>query len=150
MMSFVQTAVKLSYRDLESSRSIETPRNMRFRYGYICRLIDDGELQALPASLRTRTRTFHKAAYWKSISLMRRDAEHVLKVRREKMAACQQWDFQALLNDYARIQMLLAKLTIAGMSHSLHLGAGLESARQALREFEAFLTPAFSPLAMTA
>jgi hypothetical protein len=136
--------------DVENSRRIETPRDLRFRYGYICRLIDDGELMALPVPLRTRTRSFHKAAYWKSLSLLRRDAEHVLKVRRERMAAEQQWNFQDLLKDYGRIQMLLAKLTVAGVSHSIHLGAGLDSARQACLEFEAFLTSASSLHAATA
>jgi hypothetical protein len=156
IMSFMETTVESSRREPESSRRIETPRDMRFRYGYICRLIDDGELQTLPAPLRTRTRSFHKAAYWKSLSLMRRDADFVLKTRRERMASLQQWDFQALLNDYARVQVLLAKLTVAGMSHSIHLGAGLESARQACREVEVFLASASalvnasSPLAMTA
>jgi hypothetical protein len=143
-MSFLQTAARPSDREVESSRRIERPRDLRFRYGYICRLIDDDDLRALPAELRTRTRAVHKTAYWKSLSLLRRDAELVLKVRRERMAACQQWDFQALLNDYARFRILLAKLTIAGMSHSIHLGAGLESARQACLEFEAFLAAASS------
>jgi hypothetical protein len=130
--------------DIETSRRIETPRDLRFRYGYLCRLIDDGDLQILPAPLRSRTRSFHKAAYWKSLSLLRRDAEYILKVRRERMAAEQKWDFPVLVNDYARIHVLLAKLTVAGMSHSIHLGAGIESARQACLEFEAFLTSASS------
>jgi hypothetical protein len=116
----------------------------RFRYGYICRLIDDGELQNLPAALRASTRAAHKAAYWKSVSLLRRDAESVLRIRRERMAAEKQWDFQILVNDYARVQMLLAKLTVAGMGHSVRLGAGMESARNSLREFEMLLTsPSF-------
>jgi hypothetical protein len=149
-MSSLQTSVSPLRHDVENSRRIEVPRDFRFRYGYICRLIDDDELAALPTPLRSRTRSFHKAAYWKSLSLLRRDAEHVLKVRRERMAAEQTWDFQALVNDYSRIHLLLAKLTIAGMSHSIHLGAGLESAQQACREFEALLTSSWSPLAATA
>jgi hypothetical protein len=143
-MPFVQMPVQASCNDVENHRAAEAPRDFRFRYGYICRLIDDGELQALPAPLRTRTRTFHKAAYWKSLSLMRRDADHIFKVKRERMAAEQQWSFESLLNDYARIQLLMAKLTVAGLSHSIHLGAGLESARQACFEFEAFLTTSTS------
>jgi hypothetical protein len=129
-----------SPKDFADSRKIEVRRNFRFRYGHICRLIDDSELDGLPATLRARTRSFHKETYWKSISLLRRDAEVVLKLRREKMAAQQEWDFQTLVNDYARVQMLLAKLTLAGMSHSVRLGAGLDAARQACREFETFLT----------
>jgi hypothetical protein len=123
--------------DYVGSRRIEVRRDFRFRYGYICRLIDDSELDGMPAALRTRTRSFHKETYWKSVSLL----------RREKMAANREWDFQSLVNDYARVQLLLAKLTVAGMSHSVRLGAGLEGARQACREFEAFLTPSLVPVA---
>jgi len=137
--------------EFASTRRIGTPRQaMRFRYGYICRLIDDGELDGLSASLRSRTRSVHKAAYWKSLSLLRRDAEQVLKMRRERMAAFQDWDFKVLVNDYARVQVLLGKLTLAGMSHSIRLGAGLESARQACREFEALLSPGISSAALAA
>jgi hypothetical protein len=103
-------------------------------------------LQALPEPLRARTRAFHKAAYWKSVSLLRRDVDFVLKVRRERMAACQQWNFPAVLNDYARMQKLLGTLVLAGISHSIHLEAGLESVRQAASEFEAFLASAATPL----
>lgn len=139
-MDSVQT-IDVGRDSFSGARRFETPRpSVRFRYGYICRLIDDSELSALPAALRSRVRTFHKSAYWKSLSLLRRDAERVLKIRRERMAACQEWDFQVLVNDYARIQLLLAKLTLAGMSHSVRLGAGLESARLACQEFEAFLS----------
>ena len=137
--------------DFVGIRRMEAPRQaMRFRYGYICRLIDDRELDGLSGSLRSRTRSLHKAAYWKSLSLLRRDAERVLKVRRERMAAFQDWDFQVLVNDYARIQVLLGKLALAGIGHSIHLGAGLESARQACREFEAFLSPGLSSAALAA
>jgi hypothetical protein len=131
--------------DYAGLRNVEVRRDFRFRYGYICRLIDDAELKGMPAALRARTRSVHKETYWKSVSLLRRDAERVLRLRREKMAAQQAWDFQALLNDYARVQLLLAKLTVAGMSHSIRLGAGLESAREACREFENFLAqPTFA------
>jgi hypothetical protein len=41
-------------------------------------------------------------------------------------------------------------LTVAGVSHSIHLGAGLDSARHACQEFEALLTSSWSPLAATA
>jgi hypothetical protein len=137
--------------DFVSTRRIENPAEARFRYGYLCRLIDDRELLSIPEPLRSRTRSIHKASYWKSLSLLRRDAERILKIRREKMAAERQWDFQLLVNDYARIQVLLGKLTVAGLSHSVHLGAGLDAAREALGEFERLLTPvslarpAFSP-----
>jgi hypothetical protein len=136
--------------ELSQSSRIQTPAESRFRYGYICRLIDDSELDRLPASLRSRTRSTHKAAYWKSLSLLRRDAERVLKMRRQKMAAEQAWDFQFLVNEYGRIQLLLAKLTLAGMGHSIHLGAGVDAARQACLEFEAFLTVSSSAHAATA
>jgi hypothetical protein len=116
-----------------------TSEKIRFRYGYICRLIDDSELQDLPKDLRSQTRERHKAFYWKSLSLLRRDAVRVLKLRREKMSAIGAWDFQTLVNDHARIQLLLAKLTLAGITHSVRLGAGLDSARQACLEFESFL-----------
>src|SRR5580704_5201813 len=105
--------------DYAGSGRIEVRRDFRFRYGYICRLIDDNELHGMPAGLRARTRSFHKATYWKSVSLLRRDAEQVLHLRREQMAAKREWDFQSLVNDYARVQLLLAKLTVAGISHSV-------------------------------
>jgi hypothetical protein len=125
-------------------------RDFRFRYGYICRLIDDTELRGLPSELRAHTRSVHKATYWKSLSLLRRDAESVLRLRREKMAANQKWDFEMLVGDYARVHLLLAKLTLAGVGHSIHLGAGLDSARQACLEFEALLTATSSLRAATA
>jgi hypothetical protein len=136
--------------DFVSARRVEAQTRLRFRYGYICRLIDDSELQGMPAALRSRTRTAHKATYWKSLSLLRRDAERVLRLRREKMAAQQEWDFQTLVNDYTRVQMLLAKLTLAGVNHSIRLGAGLEGARQACREFEVLLTSPASLLPASA
>jgi hypothetical protein len=131
--------------DLASTRRIEVRKDVRFRYGYICRLIDDSQIQDLPPVLRARIRSEHKSFYWKSLSLLKRDANRVLKLQREKMASQQQWDFQALTNDYIRIQTLLAKLTLAGMSHSIRLGAGLESAQRACRECEAFLTASAFP-----
>jgi len=134
--------VKAGNSQSGDARPGDARQALRFRYGYICRLIDDSELRELPAGLRARTRKTHKSAYWKSVSLLRRDADRVLKLRREKMAACRAWDFQALVNDHAKIQLLLVKLTLAGVSHSIRLGAGLESARQACHEFEAFLAPA--------
>jgi hypothetical protein len=141
-MASLQTSDFLWRDQSISHRRTQTPRDLRFRYGYICRLIDDDELRSLPGYLRSRTRSVHKAAYWKSLSLLRRDAEYVLRVRREQMSALKEWDFQTLLNDYSRIQMLLAKLTVAGLSHSVRLGAGLDAARQALHEVEAFLSAA--------
>jgi hypothetical protein len=137
-----QQAAEQWRNDFFSSRRLESPREARFRYGYLCRLIDDAELDRLPEPLRSRTRDIHKASYWKTLSLLRRDAEFVLRVRREKMAAEKQWDFALLVSDYSRIQLLLMKLTLAGLSHSVRLGAGLESAREACREFETFLSPA--------
>lgn len=144
------TNLKPFSTDYSGLRNVEVRRDFRFRYGYICRLIDDSELQGLPSALRARTRSVHKEAYWKSVSLLRRDAERVLHVRREKMAAQREWDFQSLVNDYARVHLLLAKLTIAGMSHSVRLGAGLESAREACREFENFLAQPTFALAASA
>lgn len=138
-MATLQTRIVPFRNDFANGRRIETARDTRFRYGYICRLIDDSDLAGLPSELRSRTRSVHKAAYWKSVSLLRRDAEHVLKLRREKMAAKQEWDFQSLVGDYARVQMLLVKLTVAGLGHSVRLGAGLDAAREACREFEAML-----------
>jgi hypothetical protein len=140
--SVYKSAVENWRNDFAGSRKIESPRVARFRYGYLCRLIDDRELAGLPQHLRTRTRSAHKASYWKSLSLLRRDAETILKVRRQKMAAEKKWDFESLVGDYARIQMLLGKLTLAGYGHSLHLGAGFEAAQQACAEFEAFLSSA--------
>jgi len=55
-----------------------------------------------------------------------------------------------LVGDYGRVQILLAKLTLAGMGHSVRLGAGLDSARQACLEFEALLTGPSSLHAATA
>jgi hypothetical protein len=149
-MATLQTTAAPNQTEFASSARIGTRRDLRFRYGYICRLIDDGELRGLPSALRSRTRSVHKATYWKSLSLLRRDAECVLRLRREKMSANQDWDFEALVGDYARVQMLLAKLTLAGLGHSVRLGAGLDSARQACLEFEALLGATSSPHAATA
>jgi hypothetical protein len=132
-------------RDFAASARIESSHEARFRYSYLCRLIDDRELEGLPEPLRSRAREVHKATYRKNLSLLRRDAEHVLRVRREKMAAEQEWNFQLLVDDYARVRVLIGKLKFAGLCHALHLGAGLDSARQALREFESILTAAVIP-----
>ena len=111
-----------------------------FRYSYLCRLIDDRELQDFEPSVRSELRRAHKQAYWKNLSLLRRDAAHVLRVRREKMSAPQDWDFSALVNDYARVQYLLATLTMAGLSHSTRILIGLEQVRVACSEFETLFT----------
>ena len=129
-------------RDFAAPSLIESSREARFRYSYLCRLIDDRELEGLSEPLRSRTREAHRATYLKNVSLLRRDAEHVLRVRREKMAAEQEWNFQLLVDDYARVRLLIGKLKFAGLCHALHLGAGLDAARQALREFESILTAA--------
>ncbi|HZL56793.1 MAG TPA: hypothetical protein VFC21_06920 [Bryobacteraceae bacterium] len=121
----------------------------QFRYSYLCRLIDDAELSGLAPSLRAELRRTHKKAYWKNLSLLRRDAALILKVRREKMAAHREWNFNALVNDYARIQFLLATLTIAGMSHTTRAAVGLARARAACSEFETLFT-SFQPLVATA
>ena len=150
MATTFQTTVASFRTDSPNSPRVTARREFRFRYGYICRLIDDSELRGLPSGLRSRTRSVHKASYWKSLSLLRRDAESVLRLRREKMSAQKEWDFETLVGDYARVQVLLAKLTLAGVGHSMRLGAGVESARQACAEFEAFLAIPSSPLAATA
>jgi hypothetical protein len=110
---------------------ISRPSVRGFRYSYLCRLIDDSELQDFDPAVRSELRRVHKQAYWKNLSLLRRDASHVLKVRREMMSAQQDWDFNALVSDYARVQVLLATLTMAGISHSTRFSAGLERARVA-------------------
>jgi hypothetical protein len=116
------------------------PASRRFRYSYLCRLIDDSELQDFDPSVRSELRRAHKQAYWKNLSLLRRDAAHVLKVRREMMSAQQDWDFNSLVSDYARVQVLLATLTMAGFSHSTRFSVGLERARLACSEFETLFT----------
>jgi hypothetical protein len=120
------------------------PASRRFRYSYLCRLIDDSELQDFDPAVRSELRRAHKQAYWKNLSLLRRDAAHVLKIRREMMSAQQDWDFNALVSDYARVQILLATLTMAGLSHSTRFSVGLERARVACSEFETLFTS--SPL----
>jgi hypothetical protein len=120
------------------------PVSRRFRYSYLCRLIDDSELQDFDPSVRAELRRAHKQAYWKNLSLLRRDAADVLKVRREMMGAQQDWDFNSLVSDYARVQVLLATLTMAGLSHSTRFSVGLERARVACSEFETLFTS--SPL----
>jgi hypothetical protein len=120
------------------------PTASRFRYSYLCRLIDDSELQDFDSSVRSELRRAHKQAYWKNLSLLRRDAAHVLKVRREMMSAQQDWDFNALVSDYARVQVLLGTLIMAGLSHSTRFSVGLERARAACSEFETLFTS--SPL----
>jgi len=148
-MATLQTTAR-PFRTEVSSPRVPARSEFRFRYGYICRLLDDNELNGLPSALRSRTRSVHKASYWKSLSLLRRDAESVLRLRRERMAACKEWNFETLVGDYARVQMLLAKLTLAGVGHSMHLGAGVEGVRQACAEFEAFLATPSSRLVATA
>ena len=128
---------------VEGSRT-SRPTLGRFRYSYLCRLIDDSELQDFDPSVRSDLRRAHKQAYWKNLSLLRRDAAHVLKVRREMMSAQQDWDFNALVSDYARVQVLLGTLTMAGLSHSTRFSVGLERARVACSEFETMFTS--SPL----
>jgi hypothetical protein len=120
------------------------PVSRRFRYSYLCRLIDDSELQEFDPSVRSELRRAHKQAYWKNLSLLRRDAAKVLKVRREMMGAEKAWDFNALVSDYARVQVLLVTLTMAGVSHSTRFSVGLERARVACSEFETLFTS--SPL----
>ena len=56
--------------------------------------------------------------------------------------AKKQWDFESLVGDYARVQLLLGKLTLAGLGHTIHLAAGFEAAQQARPQFESFLTTA--------
>jgi hypothetical protein len=128
---------------VQASGTFRQPSS-RFRYSYLCRLIDDSELQDFDPSVRSELRRAHKHAYWKNLSLLRRDAAHVLKVRREMMSAQQDWDFNALVSDYARVQVLLGTLTMAGLSHSTRFSVGLERARVACSEFETLFTS--SPL----
>lgn len=122
----------------------------RFRYSYLCRLIDDSELQEFAPEVRTELRRVHKQAYWKNLSLLRRDAAYVLKVRRQMMSAQQEWDFNSLVSDYARVQVLLATLAVAGLSHSTRFSVGLERARVACSEFETLFTSSSPLLAGTA
>lgn len=115
---------------------------MRFRYSYLYRLIDDNELRGLTPAIRADIRKVHKEAYWKNLSLLRRDAASVLKLRRDMMAARKNWDFSALVNDYARVQYLLATLTLAGLSHSTRIPAGITAVRTACDEFESMFSVA--------
>ena len=112
----------------------------RFRYSYLYRLIDDREIADLPRSTRAELRRAHKQAYWKNVSLLRRDASLVLKARRTRMGAEQDWDFNSLVGDYARVQMLLATLTLAGLSHTSRVPVLLEQVRTVCTEFETMFT----------
>ena len=112
----------------------------RFRYAYLCRLIDDREIADLPRAARAELRRAHKQAYWKNLSLLRRDANVVLKARRARMGAEQDWDFNSLVGDYARVQMLLAALTVAGLSHTTHIPVLLKQVHGVCAEFEAMFT----------
>ncbi|HKD10125.1 MAG TPA: hypothetical protein VKB79_29725 [Bryobacteraceae bacterium] len=122
---------------------------MRFRYSYLYRLIDDNELRGLSPAIRVEIRKVHKEAYWKNIALLRRDAAHVLKLRRHMMAARKDWDFSALVNDYARVQYLLATLTLAGLTHATRIPSGITAVRTACDEFESLFSDA-SPRAVAA
>lgn len=135
---------------LERSSGTYRAAPRSFRYSYLCRLIDDRELRDFDPSVRSELRRAHKQAYWKNLSLLRRDAAHVLKVRREMMGARQDWDFNSLVSDYARVQVLLATLTMAGVSHSTRFSVGLERARVACSEFETLFTSSSPLLAATA
>ena len=113
---------------------------MRFRYSYLYRLIDDNELRGLSPAIRAEIRKIHKQAYWKNLSLLRRDAARVLKLRRDMMAARKDWDFSALVNDYARVQYLLGTLTLAGITHATRIPAGIQAVRTACQEFESIFS----------
>jgi len=126
------------------------PTSGSFRYSYLCRLIDDSELQDFDPSVRSELRRAHKQVYWKNLALLRRDAARVLKVRREMMGAQQDWDFNSLVSDYAKVQVLLATLTVAGLSHSTRFSVGLERAKVACSEFETLFTSSSPLLAATA
>jgi hypothetical protein len=115
---------------------------MRFRYSYLYRLIDDNELRGLTPAIRAGLRKVHKEAYWKNVALLRRDAARVLQLRRQMMAARKDWDFSALVNDYARVQYLLATLTVAGLSHASRIPAGVNAVRTACDEFESMFSVA--------
>jgi len=117
----------------------------RFRYSYLCRLIDDNELRDFSPDLRSQLRRAHKQAYWKNLSLLRRDAARILKVRRQQMGAQQEWDFNSLVTDYARVQYLIGTLTLAGITHATRVSVGLEYARAACTEIELLFTTS-SPL----
>jgi hypothetical protein len=126
------------------------PVSRRFRYSYLYRLIDDNELQEFDPSVRSELRRAHKQAYWKNLSLLRRDAAYVLKVRREMMSAQKDWDFNSLVSDYAKVQVLLATLAVAGVSHATRFSVGLERARVACSEFETLFSSSSPLLAGTA
>jgi len=115
---------------------------MLFRYSYLYRLIDDNELRGLSPAVRDEIRKAHKQAYWKNLSLLRRDVARVLRLRRGMMAARRDWDFSALVNDYARVQYLLATLALAGLSHSSRIPAGITAVRTACAEFESIFSVA--------
>ena len=117
-----------------------TPAAKGFRYSYLYRLIDDREIADLPRTARAELRHAHMQAYWKNLSLLRRDANIVLKTRRARMGAAQDWDFNSLVGDYARVQMLLAALTLAGLSHATHVPVLREQVRAVCAEFEAMFT----------
>lgn len=112
----------------------------RFRYAYLYRLIDDREIADLPTAARAELRRAHKQVYWKNLSLLRRDANVVLRARRARMGAEQNWDFNSLLGDYARVQMLLATLTVAGLSHTTGVPVLLKQVRAVCTEFETMFT----------
>lgn len=124
-------------------RSSDQVRNIapkRFRYSYLYRLIDDSELDELPSAARAELRRAHKQIYWKNLSLLRRDAARILKVRRTRMSAEQNWDFNTLLSDYTRVQLLLATLTVAGVSHATRIPALRKQVRAACAEFDTMFT----------
>jgi hypothetical protein len=112
-----------------------------FLYGYLSRLLDDRELEAIQdPRVRAQTRAAHREAYWTSLRLLRRDIQRILDRRRKLMDATGQWRFESLVSDAARMWKLLAILRLAGIAHGLRVPALVSAARGACAELERVLT----------
>lgn len=122
---------------------VVAPRSSRsepFVYGYLSRLLDDTELNAIQdPRVRAQTRAAHREAYRTSLRLLRRDIRRILERRRKLMDATEQWSFESLLSDTARMWKLLAILHMAGVAHGLRLPALVSAAREACLELQGFL-----------
>jgi len=112
-----------------------------FQYGYLPRLIDDRELELIEdAALRSATRDAHRQVYWKSIRLLSRDVRRIRENRRKLMDVRQEWSFESLIADTARIWRLLLVLRVAGAAHSLHVPGMVNVARNASAELQILVT----------
>lgn len=117
-----------------------------FQYGYLARLIDDRELALIEdAAVRAATRAAHRQVYWKSLRLLRRDVNRMMVNRRKLMDARQEWRFESLVSDTARVWRLIWTLRIAGVAHGAHVPLLVAQAGEACTELRRLMSVTSAP-----